>query len=54
MTAATTSLTPSNPVTAENPYVGPRSFKTGEKMYGRDRELRERRNHQIDEKYDKQ
>lgn len=41
MTAATTSLTPSNPVTAENPYVGPRSFKTGEKMYGRDRELRD-------------
>ncbi len=27
--------------TAENPYVGPRSFKTGEKMYGRDRELQD-------------
>ncbi|MEP7336270.1 MAG: hypothetical protein ABI977_00770 [Acidobacteriota bacterium] len=30
-----------NPIAAENPYVGPRSFKTGEKMYGRDRELRD-------------
>ncbi|MCK4897878.1 MAG: hypothetical protein KAS38_03840 [Anaerolineales bacterium] len=24
-----------------NPYVGPRAFQTGEKLYGRDRELRE-------------
>jgi hypothetical protein len=24
-----------------NPYVGPRAFKTGEKLYGRDREARE-------------
>ena len=24
-----------------NPYVGPRAFRTGEKIYGRDRELRE-------------
>ena len=24
-----------------NPYVGPRSFQTGQKLYGRDRELRE-------------
>src|SRR5690349_13925102 len=39
MTAAT--ATSPNPIAAENPYVGPRSFKTGEKMYGRDRELRD-------------
>ncbi|HEY3312831.1 MAG TPA: AAA family ATPase [Anaerolineales bacterium] len=26
--------------TKTNPYVGPRSFETGEKLYGRDRELR--------------
>ncbi len=25
----------------QNPYVGPRAFRTGEKLYGRDRELRE-------------
>jgi len=24
-----------------NPYVGPRAFETGEKLYGRDRESRE-------------
>jgi hypothetical protein len=24
-----------------NPYVGPRSFRTGETLYGRDRELNE-------------
>ena len=24
----------------KNPYVGPRSFETGEKLYGRDHELR--------------
>src|SRR5690349_22739324 len=36
MTAAT--ATSPNPIAAENPYVGPRSFKTGEKLYGRDRE----------------
>src|SRR5690349_21673629 len=24
-----------------NPYVGPRSFQTGEKLYGRERELRD-------------
>ena len=24
-----------------NPYVGPRSFQTGEALYGRDRELRD-------------
>ena len=24
-----------------NPYVGPRAFQTGEKLYGRDREVRE-------------
>jgi WD40 repeat protein len=27
--------------TRPNPYVGPRSFQTGEKLYGRDREIRE-------------
>ncbi len=27
--------------TRPNPYVGPRSFRTGEKLYGRDREIRE-------------
>ena len=27
--------------TRPNPYVGPRSFQTGEKLYGRDRETRE-------------
>ena len=26
-----------------NPYVGPRSFQTGETIYGRDHELRELR-----------
>ncbi len=26
--------------TKKNPYVGPRSFETGEKLYGRDREVR--------------
>ena len=24
-----------------NPYVGPRAFQTGEKLYGRDHELRD-------------
>src|SRR5258707_14876425 len=41
MTAAAVIPNPPNPITAENPYVGPRSFKTGEKMYGRDRELQD-------------
>ena len=27
--------------TRPNPYVGPRAFRTGEKLYGRDREVRE-------------
>ncbi|MDQ3012801.1 MAG: ATP-binding protein [Acidobacteriota bacterium] len=38
MTATATSPTM---VATDNPYVGPRSFKTGEKMYGRDRELQD-------------
>ena len=28
-------------ISATNPYVGPRAFQTGERLYGRDREARE-------------
>ncbi len=31
----------STKTTRPNPYVGPRAFQTGEKIYGRDREVRE-------------
>jgi len=31
-------MTNSNPVQRENPYVGPRPFQKGEKLYGRERE----------------
>lgn len=41
MAAVATSPNLPNPIFAENPYVGPRSFKTGEKMYGRDQELQD-------------
>src|ERR1044071_8656922 len=27
--------------TRPNPYIGPRSFQTGERLYGRDRELQD-------------
>jgi WD40 repeat protein len=33
-------MTTAEAVTAVNPYVGPRSFRTGERLYGRDREAR--------------
>jgi WD40 repeat protein len=32
---------PETTITRTNPYVGPRSFQTNEKLYGRDRELRQ-------------
>src|SRR5690242_4639148 len=41
MAAVVVSPNPPNQIAAENPYVGPRSFKTGETLYGRDRELRD-------------
>lgn len=34
----------------QNPYIGPRSFATGERLYGRDRELRRLRNLLIAER----
>lgn len=37
MTLTTAPVTP----TSANPYVGPRSFRPGERLYGRDRELRD-------------
>jgi len=36
--------------THPNPYVGPRAFDTGEKLYGRDREARELLDHLIAER----
>ena len=36
--------------TRPNPYVGPRSFRTGEQLYGRDREVHELLNHLIAER----
>jgi hypothetical protein len=38
------------PNTRPNPYVGPRAFDTGEKLYGRDRETRELLDHLIAER----
>lgn len=36
--------------TRPNPYIGPRAFRTGERLYGRDREVHELLNHLIAER----